>query len=349
MRRLALVVPGSIAGRTGGYVYDRRMVEGLRLRAWHVDVVELDGSFPRPTAAAAARAGAAFAAVPDGTAVLVDSLALGALPDELEAHAARLRLVALVHLPLCAAVTLNRRDVAAVAARERRALAAVRLAIVTGRHTVALMADHDLRAPRIVVVEPGTARGRTADGSGSATLHMLCVATVNRGKGHADLIAALAALPTRAWHLTCAGSLDRDREAVAHVRTVIREHGLEPHVTLAGELDAEAVEAFYLRSDLFVLATLQETYGMAVAEALSHGLPVVSTKTGAIPELVGDAAGILVAPGDRAALAAALQRVVADDGVCARLRAGALRARETLRSWETAVAELSAALESIDA
>ena len=54
----------------------------------------------------------------------------------------------------------------------------------------------------------------------------------------------------------------------------------------------------YDRTDVFVLATLRETYGMAVAEALAHGLPVVSTSTGAIPALVGTDAGLLVAPGD---------------------------------------------------
>ena len=60
--------------------------------------------------------------------------------------------------------------------------------------------------------------------------------------------------------------------------------GLEDRVSLAGDLDAAALAALYDRADLFVLPTLYEGYGMAVAEALARGLPVVSTATGAIPE-----------------------------------------------------------------
>ena len=73
-------------------------------------------------------------------------------------------------------------------------------------------------------------------------------------------------------------------------------------MSFVGDLDAQALETCYSRADVFVLATAQETYGMAVAEAVAHGLPVVATKTGAIPELVGDDAGLLVPVGDAAAL-----------------------------------------------
>ena len=82
-------------------------------------------------------------------------------------------------------------------------------------------------------------------------------------------------------------------------------------VSLAGDLDAPRLSDCYDRADVFVLATLQETYGMAVAEALAHGLPVVSTTTGAIPALVGDDAGSLVPPGEHGS---------ARCGACARHR-----------------------------
>ena len=101
-------------------------------------------------------------------------------------------------------------------------------------------------------------------------------------------------------------------------------------MSLVGELDASALEDFYDRSDLFVLATLRETYGMAVAEALAHGLPVVSTRTGAIPDLVGSDAGLLVPPGDVQALTDALSRVIGDADLRARLAAGARDVRPTL-------------------
>ena len=125
------------------------------------------------------------------------------------------------------------------------------------------------------------------------------------------------------------------------------EHGLTEHVLLVGERDAAGLNAFYDQADLFVLATLHETYGMAVAEALAHGLPVISTTTGAIGELVGDDAGLLVPPGDVAALAGALSSVLGDARVCEQLASGARRVRDRLPTWDAAFSKITAALERV--
>jgi glycosyltransferase involved in cell wall biosynthesis len=86
---------------------------------------------------------------------------------------------------------------------------------------------------------------------------------------------------------------------------------------------------------------------MAVAEALARGLPVVGTRTGAIAELVGGDAGLVVPAGDAAALSAALARLLDDPALRARLAAGALRARERLPTWEQAIGRMAAALSQI--
>ena len=95
------------------------------------------------------------------------------------------------------------------------------------------------------------------------------------------------------------------------------------------------------------LATLHETYGIAVADALARGLPVVSTATGAIPELVGDQAGLVVPAGDTAALTSALSQVLGDPHLRARLAEGARRVRDRLPAWDNAVDRMAAALDSL--
>ena len=309
MPELAVLVPGRIETRTGGYEYDRRIVAGLRDRGWRVDVHELDASFPRPTAAAREHAARVLRTIPDGGLVIVDGLAFGAMPDQIEREATRLQIVALVHLPLADEPGLDPARAARSKKSERRALASAALVVVTGRTTAAALNDqnsHRVPHDRIAVVEPGTDRVPVAHGSIGAPLHLLSVAAVTAGKGHEILIRALAAVPHRHWLLTCAGSLDRDPATVARVRVVLAHTELEQYVSLAGELDAGALEVCYNSADVFVLATLHETFCMAVAEALAHGLPVVSTRTGAIPELIRDGddenrAGLLAPPGDLAA------------------------------------------------
>ena len=347
IRSLVFLIPGPLESRTGGYEYDRRMIAGLRARGWSIEVRELHGSFPHPTSAALDAAARVLAAIPDRTTVLIDGLALGAMPAEVEREASRLRIVALVHLPLAAEIGITHDMAARLEASERRALAAASLVIVTGKATTAALASYGVASNLITVVEPGTDRAPLARGSREGPLHLLCVATLNPGKGHDMLFRALAAVPHGDWRLTCAGSLERHPATVDRVRARLRTDGLEARVSLVGDLDAATLAACYDHADLFVLATLHESYGMAVAEALARGLPVVSTATGAISDLVGDEAGLLVPAGDTGALTSALSQVLGDGHLRARLAEGARRVRDRLPTWDVAVGKMAAALEHV--
>jgi glycosyltransferase involved in cell wall biosynthesis len=341
---LELVLPGDPEALTGGYEYDRRIAAGLRDLGWGVNVHSLDASFPTPTAAARDGARRALARIPSGRVVLIDGLALGAMPEIAEDEAPRLALYGLVHHPLAEETGLAASQAEALRRSETRALAAVRGVVVTSPATARSLARYGVSRSRVLVVEPGTEPAALARGSGSATVEMLCVASVVPRKGHLLLAHALAPLANRAWHLTCVGSLDRSPETAAAFRQALREHGLAGRVTLAGELGHAALAPYYERSDLFVLPTFHEGYGMALAEALARGLPIVSTRVGAVPDTVPGDAGILVPPGDAAALQGALARMLDDAGLRARLAAGARRARERLPTWPQSCAKLAAGL-----
>ena len=344
MRSVVFVVPGPLDTRTGGSIYDRRMTEGLRQHGWSVEVRELDGTFPFPTDATVSRAAGTFEAIRDGTLVVVDGLALGALPDMAEHEASRLRLVSLLHLPLAADIGLDRGTAARLEATERRTLAVTTLVVLTGTAALPLLARYDIPKDRVVIVEPGTDRRPLARGSERPAVHLLCVGTLNPGKGHEILLRALAEIPHRDWRLTCAGSLTRDPGTATRARATVQALGLGDSVVFVGELDAEGLADCYQDADVFVLATLQETYGMALADALAFGLPVVGTATGATPALVGHDAGLVVPPGNILALADALARVIDDARLRARLADGARRVRDELPTWDSAFEQMSAAL-----
>jgi len=344
----SFVVPGSVATLTGGYGYDREIIAGLERRGWAVRVHELPGAFPFPSAASRAAAAHALAALPSGTRVVIDGLALGALPDEVAAEAERLVLIALVHHPLADETGLSVPARTALRDSEWRALRAAKRVVVTSRATAARLASYDVAPSSIDVIEPGTDPALQSRGSGGGTVELLCVATVVPRKGHDVLLRALAAMPERSWHLTCVGGLDRDPAWAAAVQALARECGLESRVSFAGEEGRAAVDARYHAADVFVLPTWYEGYGMAVAEALARGLPVVSSATGAIADLVGADAGLLVPAGDAPALAQALESIVGDAALRARLADGARQVRLKLPSWDDAAGLMARTIEGID-
>jgi len=333
---LVLIVPGSLNTRTGGYIYDRRVVEGLRDRGWQVDVRELDDDFPHPSAGSLQRAAEVLRSLPGNTMVLIDGLAFGAMPDVVIQEALRLQFVALVHHPLALETGLDRETAALLEASEKEALTAARLVIVTSRATSDGLSRYEVPRDRIAVVEPGTDRVAAARGSGSRDVALLCVASVVPRKRHERLVLALDSIPERNWRLTCAGSLDRDPATSARLRTMIEALGLSDRITLVGEENEEGLAMLYDASDVFVLPSEHEGYGMALAEALARALPVIATPTGGAVELIGsgdEAAGILVEAGNRQQLARALSRVIGDPQERQRLAAAAKRRRDQLPTW----------------
>jgi len=344
---VTFAVAGRLDARTGGSVYNRRVAEALGDQGWSVSVRELPGEYPRPGPGAIDAAARVFAELPAGRVVVVDGLAASALPDLLEREATRLRIVALVHLPIAADVGLDEATVALFRQWESRALAAASLVVVTGAATLALLEPYSLVPQRLVVVEPGTDPAPIARPAADGPVQLLSVATLNPGKGHEILLQALARVASSAWRLTCAGNTTRHPATTSRVEALAGALGLEDRVHLTGELDTDALDRAYASAHVFVLATWQETYGMAVAEALARGLPVVCTTTGAIPSLVGDEAGLLVKPGDVDALAGALTRVIGDARLRNQLAAGAARVRQRLPSWTQAARRFGAALEGL--
>jgi glycosyltransferase involved in cell wall biosynthesis len=277
---------------------------------------------------------------------MVDGLAFGALPDAAEAQAGRLRLIALVHHPLAAETGLAPESARALRASETRALATARAIVVTGLRTAqTLSREHAVAPARITIIEPGAPEPAAARGvRHPGPWRLLCVATLVPRKGHELLLQALAARGGDDWTLECIGSMTRDAACATGIVALADSLGLGARVSFRGECPAEAVRQAYDSADLFVLPAWYEGYGMAVAEAIAHGLPVVATAVGAVPQLVGDDAGLLVPPGDAAALQAALRRILADIALRERLAAGAARRATQLPRWQDAGARLAALL-----
>lgn len=338
-------VPGDPATSSGGYGYDRRVASELRRTGWDVHWLRLPDAFPTPDARALRQAYAALAVQPAGVPLLVDGLALGALPAAGAAAGEARPLVALIHHPLALESGLDAQQASRLRADERRALADVRRVITTSRATAALLcADYGVPPARIVVALPGTDPAPPSNGSGRDETVLLSVGMLVPRKGHDLLIDALAQLRHTRWRLTIVGDDTRHPATAQALRARIAAAGLDARIVLAGAVDATTLETLWSGADGFVLASRHEGFGMAYAEAVGRGLPVIGTTAGAIAEAVPQAAGILVPPEDVAALRAALEMLICDASARARYAAAARAAAAVQPRWPDTAARVADAL-----
>jgi glycosyltransferase involved in cell wall biosynthesis len=145
-------------------------------------------------------------------------------------------------------------------------------------------------------------------------LRILTVAYIRPEKGIEYLLEAMSQLKTdRPVHLDLVGSRDRYPAYQAKLDHLIAQHGLEKRVHWKGHADREDLTAHFARADLFVLPTLSEGTPRVLLEAMAHGVPLVASRVGGIPDSVAhEVNGLLAPPKDPALLAAACTRVFAD-------------------------------------
>lgn len=349
-KTLHIAVPGDLSTVTGGYEYARRMIDGLRRLGWTIEVLKFDAGFPQPSRTALLDAERQLAALADDSLIVIDGLALGAMPEIAHHHAQRLRLIALVHHPLALETGLSSAQARQLHDSERQALAAVRHVIVTSLGTKEVLAAYEVTPERISVAEPGVdsvssrLRRRTTQ---QTPLRLLCVATLTPRKDHALLLETLASVPFP-WTLSCVGDETRHPQTTQQLRGLIEMHRLHDRVVLHGKVSPAALDAQFNSADLFVLPTRFEGYGMAVAQALAAGLPVISTCTGSIPQLIGPDAGIVIPPGDADALRTALLAAFVPQRFND-LAAGAHRVSALLNDWPRASQRFADILTAVSA
>ncbi|MDS0295959.1 glycosyltransferase family 4 protein [Halogeometricum luteum] len=340
--RVALVVPGSLDAASGGFAYDRALVDGLRAAGETVRVVSIpwrryplgvvDSLVPRRLFSSK------FA--PD--VVLADELAhpalLGRCTDLGTPDAAPV--VALVHHLRCDAV--DGLDATVARTLERRFLDRCDAAVCTSRPT-AESVERRASGLRTHVAPPADAQFdpnvTAADVGRRARRDPFRVAFVGNllpRKGILALLDALAGLD-EPWLATLVGA-HPDETHLRRVRERIRRRGLGDRVHIAGSLSTDETAAVLRESHVFAMPSAHEGFGIAYLEAMGFGLPAVASASGGASDLVDDSTGVLVAPGDVGGVREALAGFAADRDRLAAAGRAALDRYEVHPPWSETVA-----------
>jgi glycosyltransferase involved in cell wall biosynthesis len=350
---VAVLVAGDLETATGGFLYTKQMIMALS-RTSHLDaLICLPDRFPHGDAEALRLAEYAITDLPAGTCLIVDGLAFTALAAIIAARG-DLQPVALIHHPLCDETGLSDGARRAWFEAERAALSIARHVIVSSETTRRRLADFGVEPDRVSVVRPGVCPpprgGRRYPLPGRCEpLTLLTVANLIPRKGQDLLVTALKRLDRRRWRLSLVGPA-RDAAYARRLRGLVQRLKLGERITITGEVPSGRLTALFAAADLFVLPSHHEGFGIALLEALAHGVPVLTTSAGAITEAVPAGTGVFVAPGHLPALTNALIKLVGSDrNRLAGLRQRALAAAPHCRRWGEAQAEFAGVVARLSA
>lgn len=279
--QVSFLIPGDLATPTGGYGYARRLLRAFPKQGIDAAHMTLPGTFPTPDGSAQELVADVLKTLPAGQPLLLDGLAGGALAPK-TLRAAKGPVVILCHHPLALEAGLSEDHARRLRDSEHLALSYAEHVITTSHATGAILTrDYGVAREKLTVAPPGTDPAPQAEANGPCRL--LSVGSLTRRKRHDLLIAALAELRDHEWTLRVAGPAP-DAEVRAELLDQIERLNLSDRVSLIGTLSTAELAAAYQSSDMFVLASEYEGFGMAYTEAMSHGLPTLGIQCAAVEE-----------------------------------------------------------------
>jgi glycosyltransferase involved in cell wall biosynthesis len=356
--RIGLIVYGSLDTLTGGYLYDRLLVEHLRRQGEHVDIISL------PWRSYARHLGDNFSLNLHGRlrhapfdVLLQDELNHPSLfwLNQMLRRDVRYPIVAIVHLLRCSEprpAWLNR----LYGWVERRYLMGLdglvfnsqttRVAVeqLVGPHCPGVVAypgrDH---LPPTLTPEQIEARTRE-----SGPLRILFIGNLTPVKGLHTLLQALGRVPAGMWCLTVVGSLTMDPDYARGIRQQIDAAGWHDRIRLLGACPNAEVATHLMQHQVLAVPSLYEAFGIAYLEAMRFGLPVIASSAGGAHELITQGEhGYLVAPGDAAALAQHIQTLHHDRDGLRRMSLAAYRRAQLHPTWTECAGRVRGLLQSL--
>jgi len=346
--RIGLIIYGSLDTLSGGYLYDRMLVEYLRAQGDEVTIISLPyrnyadhltDNFSASLLRRLRQASFDF--------LLQDELnhpSLFLLNRQLKPKAAYPVISIVHHLRASENHPAHLRLFYRVI--EQAYLSSVTGFIFNGRTTQSAVEKLvGSRRPAVVATPAGDRFGKglaadrvTARAHREGPLKLLFVGNLIPRKGLHTLLDALASLDKERWRLTVAGSPRVDTAYTVRIQSQIERLNLKRNVILVGPVSASELADLYANHQLLAVPSSYEGYGIAYMEAMGFGIPCVATRAGGASEIITDGInGFLINPGDAIALAGCVQSVVADRTLLTKLSLAARQRFDEHPPWEASM------------
>jgi glycosyltransferase involved in cell wall biosynthesis len=357
--RVGLVIYGSLDLQSGGFLYDRILVQSLRNGGDEVDVISLPWDTygkclshnfsPRIRARLSAWR---------GDLLLQDELAHASLfiMNSMLRRRLAVPFVSIVH-HLRASERRARFTSAAARCAERAYLRSVDGFVFNGEATRRSVRDLAGRECAGIVAPPGGDRlASTGNGTPSAVrpapppLRVLFVGNVVPRKGLLTLLKALSAIPRDTWRLTVAGSPTADPAHFSTVEGFVRNKGLGGNVRMTGLVDDARLAEEFRAHHVLAVPSFHEGFGIVYLEAMGFGVVPIGSSSGGAGEVIQHGqSGFLVDPGNTKALTDILVMLMERPGLLPSMAKAARKRFGQFPGWEPRMREVSAWLHSFAA
>jgi len=356
--RIGLVIYGHLEILTGGFLYDRMLVNHLRSRGDEVEVFALPWrTYPRHLGDNFFSGQARKLERANLDVLLQDELnhpSLFLLNRRLRGRV-RYPIVSIVHHLRCSELRpawqnklyrwVERRYLDSVegfifnSQTTRKAVAEVLGGV---KQWVVAPPGGDLLKPS---VKPGDAQRRAQE---PGPLRVLFVGSLIPRKQLHTLIAALAQLPRDLWRLDVVGSLTTDTTYVRKIQAAIDEHDIGGQVALLGTLTGEEMARRWAASHILVVPSSYEGFGIVYLEGMGFGLPAIASTAGAAHEIITPGRdGFLVPTGDSRVLAMQIRDLAMDRQKLAQMAAAAVQRFREHPTWQESMASVAAFLDEM--
>lgn len=319
--------------RTGGWIYNNKLVGCLREAGCDVKQLTLPAFFDAPEVVNAANFETLLQGLPPTSLVIADNLYLMRFAEQVRRRGTRA--VSIFHHPIAEERAAD--EAGEGSELERRALIEASLIVCTSALTAKrVFAFNGIDNEKVVVAVPGVDPCRPSPGHREGPWRFLSVGAVVPRKRYEFLIHALAGLPDRSWRCAIAGNVSRYPAYVAELNDAIRRNGLAGNITLSGEVDEPTLEHVWRDAHVFLFSSAYEGYGMAIAEALRRGLPTITTPAGAVADWASEGV-VIVRPDDPAEMIAKIADIRNDQSAYLAARSRARSFGKTLPTWDEAL------------
>ncbi len=317
--KIHFLIPGDIRRLTGGNVFDLRLIEGLSTLGHEVSLYELSQRFPFPAEDDIRQCRSIFSQITENEPIIIDSLAFAPLAPVLREFSKLKAVIAIMHLPLGMSPDLSPVQRQVFAPVEKKALQAAHYIVVTSGFTAEYITKLDASlSGKIKLILPGLAPVKRKEQYPELPAELLCIGSYLPNKSYHLLPDTLSQLTRYNWKLNCYGEILNE----SYFETLKRMFGsknLRNRVSLHAPISGEELHKAYLNADLLIHPSSFESFGMVPAEALNHGIPVIVTTGGALPDTIPASMGRSFSPGDTQGLVTILKQLFEDKSAYRRL------------------------------